>query len=278
MITAQAVARAEVGGVRVRWRTAGAGPPVFLLHGMGASLYSFRGQFEAFAARHTVHCFDWPGYGFSDQPADFDYSPEGYSRFLIAHMDRLGIARAHLVGNSMGGLISLWTAMHRPDRVDRVVLIDAPVYPVDRPPIIWPLRWPVLGAIYASVIGPWAVATVARTVFVDKSIVTDELVAEYSEAFRRRGGARAVRTFLQRALPPDPDAYTRRYKDLTHPMLVLRGEHDRVVHADSVERFAKVHPRARLVTLPGLGHAPHEERPGTVNPLILDFLEAVPGH
>ncbi len=269
---ARETSHAELGGVKVRWRTAGSGSPVFLLHGMGASLYSFRSQFEAFAARHTVHCFDWPGYGPSDQPADFDYSPEGYSRFLTGHMDRLGIDRAHLVGNSMGGLISIWTAMHRSSRVDKLVLIDAPVYPADKPGILWPLRWPVVGALYASVVGPWAVPTVARSVFVDKSVVTDEMVAEYSESFRRPGGIRAVRTFLQRAVPPDPKAYPDRYKELTHPTLVLRGEHDAVVRQESVERFAKEHPKARLVVLPGLGHAPHEERPETVNPLILDFL------
>ncbi|MBI5200835.1 MAG: alpha/beta hydrolase [Elusimicrobia bacterium] len=265
---------AELGGVRVRWRTYGSGSPVFLLHGMGASLYSFRGQVEEFSKRHTVHCFDWPGYGPSDQPADFDYSPEGYSRFLVGHMDRLGIKKAHLVGNSMGGLVSIWTAMHRPDRVDKVVLIDAPVYPADKPAILWPLRWPVFGALYASVIGPWAVPTVARSVFVDKSVVDDRMISEYSETFRRPGGLRAVRTFLQRAVPPDPAAYTDRYSSMTHPTLVLRGEHDAVVRQESVDRFAKVHPKAKLVVLPGLGHAPHEERPETVNPLILDFLAA----
>ncbi|MBI4347686.1 MAG: alpha/beta hydrolase [Elusimicrobia bacterium] len=272
MKLAEASPLAEVGGVRVRWRTKGAGAPLLFLHGMGASLYSFRHQLDAFAERHTVHCFDWPGYGASDQPADFDYSPEGYSRFLVAHLDRLGLEKAHLAGNSMGGLVALWTALHRPERVDRLVLIGAPVYPADRPAIIWPLRWPVLGALYAKVLGPWAIPLVARTCFVDKTVITEELVAEYAEAFRRPGGSHAVRTFLQRAVPADPESFTRRYRELPHPTLVLRGDHDGVVKAESAARFASEHPKARLITLPNLGHAPHEERPDVVNPLILDFL------
>lgn len=264
----------SIDGVRVRCRRAGRGPAVFLLHGMGASLYSFRHQLEALASRFSVFAFDWPGYGRSEQPAGFDYSPAGYSRFLLAALDRLGLSKAHLVGNSMGGLVSLWTALHAPERVDRLVLIGTPVYPEDKPYLLWPLRWPVIGDLYARVLGPWAVPIVARSCFIDRSAITPEMLEEYSEAFRTPGGARAVRTFLKRAVPPDPAAYFNRYRELPQPTLVLRGAHDGVVHAASCERFAREHRRAKLVTLAGLGHAPHEEGPAAVNPLLLEFLAA----
>lgn len=263
----------SIAGVRVRWRRAGAGEPVLLLHGMGASLYSFRHQLPALAGRFEAHAFDWPGYGRSDQPLDFDYSPSGYSRFLLAALDRLGAGAATLVGNSMGGLVALWTALHHPERVKRLVLIGTPVYPADRPHILWPLRWPVVGRLYQAVIGRWAVPFVARSCFVDKSVVDAPMLEEYGHAFRGREGAHAVATFLRRAVPPDPEAYFRRYRELPHATLVLRGSHDGVVAQASVERFAAEHPRAKLVVLPGLGHAPHEERPEQVNPYLLEFLK-----
>src|SRR5581483_9634200 len=165
---------------------------------------------------------------------------------------------------SMGGLVSLWTAMHYPERVGRLALIGTPVYPEDKPPILWPMRWPVIGSIYERMIGPWAVEPIARTVFVDKSLVDAPMLEEYGRAFRTRGGARAIATFFRR-VPDDAERYTSRYRTLPHPTLVIRGAADGVVHQASCERFVSEHPRAKLVALENLGHAPHEERPGVVN-------------
>lgn len=270
-MTGETVERVRVAGVEVRWRRAGSGPAVVLLHGMGASLYSFRHQIPALAARFTVHAFDWPGYGRAEQPPDFDYSVGGYRRFLVAALDHFGIERAHLVGNSMGGLVALFTALEDPERVGKVVLIGTPVYPADRPGLLWPLRWPVFGRLYERAIGPWAVPLIARSCFVDRSVITPEMIEEYSRAFRTGAGGRVVATFLRR-LPSDPDSYTLRYPTLPQQTLVLRGSEDAVVCAGSAERFAREHPHACLVSLPGLGHAPHEERPEAVNRLLLDFL------
>ncbi len=266
-----------LGGIRVYRVAGGTGPAVFLLHGMGASSYSWRHQVEPLAERFRVFAFDWPGYGRSDQPKGYEYSPDSYVRFLENFMDAHGVKSASLVGNSMGGLVALKTALDRPGRVDRLALVGTPVYPGNKPMLLWPTTWPVIGPVLRELLGllgPWAVERVARSVFFDKSVVTPEMVEEYSMALRTREGRRAIADFLRSAIPDDVDAYLARYKNMSHPVLVLRGEHDEILDQSSAERFTGEVPGARAVYFKDAGHAPHEEIPGPVNEALVGFLAA----
>jgi len=262
----------EIQGVRVWVRRQGHGEPVVLLHGMGASAYSWRHVVGPLAADFSVTAFDWPGHGRSEQPMSFDYSSGGYSRFLLALLDKLGAAKAALVGNSMGGVVALRTAIEAPERVSRMVLIGTPTYPHNRPALLWPLTWPVAGKLLENLLGPWAVPIVARSAFYDPSMVTQELVNEYSQALSKPGGRRAIADFLRTAIPSDVDAFIERYKKLTMPVLVLRGSHDGVLDEASAKRFASEVPKGRFVSFDLSGHAPQEESPERVVPVLREFL------
>src|SRR6185295_18402853 len=97
----------DVGGVRTPCQVDGSGPPLVLLHGLGASTYSWRRVWEPLAAKRTVVRFDWPGHGKADQPVDFDYSIRGYSSFLVGALDALGLKSPDVAGNSLGGVVTL---------------------------------------------------------------------------------------------------------------------------------------------------------------------------
>lgn len=265
-----------VAGVRIYCESAGPSSstrePVLLLHGLGASAYSWRYLLPLMSERHRALAFDWPGFGRSEQPEDFDYSADGFSRHLIAFMDLLGIERAHLVGNSMGGLVSLWTVLHRPERVASMVLIGTPVYPENKPRLLWPLRWPLIGSLYERALGEWAVGFIAKSALQDHSLITPELIREYGLALRTRQGKRAVAQFIRNAVPPDPLGLIARYKDIRHPTLVIVGETDGVVGVPSAKRFSEEVPGARFLLLRGCSHAPQEEKPGPVAQAVLEFL------
>lgn len=263
-------------GVETFVRRSGSGRPLVLIHGLGASSYTWRGLAPLAAEGWDVIAPDVPGMGRSASPEDFEYSFKGFSRWLLALLDELGIERAALAGNSMGGVISLLTALENPERVEKLALIGTPVYPHNTPSILWPMRWPVIGKIYESLLGPTAVRLIAGECLRDKSLVTDELVAEYSHSLRTRGGRRAVASFLRNAIPDDAGALMARYPTLKPATLVLHGELDGVVDRASAERFVRETPAARLAPLPGLGHAPHEQDPQTVAAALLPFLKANP--
>ncbi len=264
----------ETAGVRVFCRRAGAGKDViFLLHGFGASSYSWRHLVAPLSQARTVYAFDLPGFGRSDKPEDFDYSFAGFTRWVLAFMDQHGIEKASFAGNSMGGAIATRLAIEHPHRVERLALLGTPTYLHNHPWLTWPLRWPVIGTIYEWLLGPWAVAMVAPTAFHDRKHVTRELLDEYGLSLKTAAGRSAVAKFMRNAIPPDARALMARYKDLALPILVMRGEHDTVIDARSAARFVKEVRRGRLLSVPDCGHAVQEERPDVVVPALLEFLE-----
>jgi pimeloyl-ACP methyl ester carboxylesterase len=213
-----------------------------------------------------------PGFGRSATPRDFDYTFKGFTRWLVALLDELGLPHAALAGNSMGGVISLLTALEHPARVEKLVLIGTPVYPHNTPNILWPMRWPVIGKVYESLLGPTAVRLVAWQCLGDRKLITDELVDEYSHSLRTRDGRRAVASFLRNAIPDDAPALMSRYPSLVPPTLVVHGARDQVVDRASAERFCREVPSAKLSPLDGLGHAPQETDPQQVADRVVPFL------
>jgi pimeloyl-ACP methyl ester carboxylesterase len=262
-----------VAGVRTYFRRAGSGAPVLLLHGLAASSYTWRHAFDYLADRYEVFAPDFPGHGRSEQVPGFDYSMAGLSAWTVAFMDSLGLGSAPLVGNSLGGVITLWTAMERPERVSAMGLVGVPAYPENRPQALWPLSWPVVGALYEAALGATLLRAVAKTVYVDPATVTDELVGEYSLALRTAGGRRAVAEIIRRAIPPDAAARMARYKTLRQPALVLVGERDRMVGVAGAKRLAGDLPASRLDVVSGVGHAPHEDDAAKVMPKVRAFLD-----
>jgi pimeloyl-ACP methyl ester carboxylesterase len=264
----------EVAGVKTHLIRAGKGEPVLLLHGLGASSYSWRFAVPALAERYEVFAPDLPGFGRADKPWDFDYSIAGLHDWVVALMDRLGLEKARFAGNSMGGVITLWMAMDSGARVERMALLGTPAYPENRPKMLWPLGWPVIGRLYEWALGETTLRYIAKSTFVDQSKVTEELIAEYLEPLKSPAGRRAVAEFIRRAMPPDHRERVARYPRLTHPALVLIGDSDRMVGRRGGERLAAALPRARFECVERCGHAPQEDAPERVIPMLRDFFAA----
>jgi pimeloyl-ACP methyl ester carboxylesterase len=266
--------RRQVAGVGTHILSGGAGEPVVFLHGLGASSYSWRHLLPAFAGTHSVFAPDFPGYGRSDKPWEFDFTFHGYARWLACFLDELGLQRAALVGSSMGGAISLCLALDHPERVSRLVLIGAPVYLNNVPRMLWAMRQPIVGRILEPLLGRWTVRVVAPTAFHDRKLITEDLIDEYSIALATPAGRRAAAEILRRCLSPELPGMIRRYPRLRPPVLFIRGEHDGVVDAASAEGFCRAVPRGEFLRVPDCGHVPQEEKPEAVRSAIAGFLAA----
>src|SRR3954447_20368455 len=115
----------EVSGATIRSLISGdGGDHVICLHGLGSNKASFFQTVSALTPDHTVHAIDLPGFGGSSKPARAPYDAGYFARAVTGYMDAAGLARAHLVGNSMGGRIALEVAMEEPGRVQTVSLLS----------------------------------------------------------------------------------------------------------------------------------------------------------
>lgn len=116
----------DLAGVRVHYVRAGQGPAVLLIHGLGSSWLSWRENIQPLAqAGYTVIAFDLPGHGDSGRALGLDYHPAGGADLAGGLLRALDIPKAHLVGNSAGGLIAGLVALDHPQMVDRLVLVAA---------------------------------------------------------------------------------------------------------------------------------------------------------
>jgi len=264
-----------MGGHRIRYVRAGAGPAVVLVHGFGSSLYTWKDVIPALAAGHDVVALDLPGFGQSDQPADLSF--EDFPRAVLGLMDRLGIERAALVGNSMGGATVAVVAAERPERVDAVVLIDAAGFNLgssERPGTV-SLAMSRAGTLLARLPGKRLVVEASlRQVFHDPSHVTPERVSEYLAAARRPGTIPAIRS-LGASLGDRQAVVARSLPRIQAPTLVLWGDDDRWIPLSDADRFLTAVPGSHKVVIPDCGHVPQEEKPEAVTRLLLEFLAAL---
>lgn len=264
-------------GLRVHYRDEGPrGAPVLLLvHGSGASLFTWEGWARALAGELRVVSLDLPGHGLTGPHPRGRYAVDDHVAVLETFRAGLGLARVHLAGNSLGGHVAWRYALAHPDRVERLVLVDAAGYPREEgPPLAFRLAGlPVLGPLLLELSPRAVVARSLREVYGDPSRVTDALVERYDALLSREGNRRATRARALAMQAPD-DGRWRELPRLRAPTLVLWGGRDTWILPKYGERFARDIPGARLVTLPALGHVPMEEDPAATAALVREFLRA----
>jgi pimeloyl-ACP methyl ester carboxylesterase len=250
--------------------------PIVLLHGTSASLHTWEGWAQALRGDRRVIRFDLPGFGLTGPNRENDYSTEAYVRFVRAVMDKLGVQRFVLAGNSLGGQIAWSAAAAMPDRVDRLILVDASGYPresLTTPPSI-PLGFriaatPGLRLLAEYTLPRGVVERTLRSVYGDPSKVTPELVDLYSDITLREGNRRA----LSRRIEQGYTGNVALLKEIKSPSLILWGGKDRLAPLEMGQRFARDIAGARLVVFEDLGHVPHEEDPARTVAEVRRFLE-----
>jgi pimeloyl-ACP methyl ester carboxylesterase len=258
-------------GRRIRFVRKGAGPAVVLLHGFASSIYTWKEVLPILARDHDVVALDLPGFGQSDCPPDLSF--DEYPAVVLRLLDRLGLARVTLVGNSMGGGVAAVVAAQSPDRVERLVLIDAAGFNLQENKRPWPIRIvgspPVATVLDRMPLRRLLVEASLRQVFFDDSLVTAERIDEYLVPILRPATPQAIRSLLaSRSLRPD--AVQRLLPRVTVPVLVLWGREDEWIPVADADRFALALPQARVVILDRCGHMPQEEQPAEVARLILE--------
>jgi len=244
-----------------------------LLHGFGASVFSWQTVASQLSARMPVLAFDRPGYGLTERPLTWagtnPYSPDAQAEMAVRLMDHFGIGRAVVVGHSAGGTVAALLAARHPERVAAVILEDPAIFAGGPPAFLTPLfRTPQmkhLGPLIARNLGGKAGTDFIRSAWHDPSRITEETYQGYRTPLRVHDWDRAL---WQVTLAPRPSDVPGVMAGVAVPALFITGDDDRIVPPADTGRAAELVEGARLVTIAQCGHIAHEERPTA-------FIEAV---
>ena len=254
----------------------GEGRPLLLIHGFGATLYTWRSLVPVLARRHRVITVDLKGSGRAPKPADRHYSVLDQAGYVAELIEGENLTDLTVIGHSFGGGVALAALVGHalsPARIRSLVLIDSMAYRQRIPWFIAALQVPGLGPCMLRLSPPeMQVRLVLRAGYHDPGRITDDIVRTYAAPLRD-AAARGALIETARAIPPDDvDALAARYGDIAVPTLLLWGRHDTIVPLDIGERLHRAIPGSRLVVIDDAGHLPHEERPEPVLRELEKFL------
>lgn len=251
-----------------------------LLHGFGASAFTWRHWLPELERRGHVLAVDLLGFGRSPKPEDGPYDPVGQAGLVMDAVRAAAASRVTLVGHSLGGAVAILTALglQAAGRAPaRLVMIAGAAYKQRLPPFVRCARYPrLVGLAFRAVGSRFVVRQVARPIVYDTASITNEFVEGHAEPLSHPGAVHALLTCAGRIAPPDIDAITTRYASLAMPTLLLWGRHDRVVPPSVGSRLARTLPNARFHLIERCGHIPQEERPAASLEVLTTFLDRHP--
>ena len=262
-------------GGRLSTLEAGSGPPVVAIHGLGATKGSFLPTVAALSARFRVIALDLPGFGDSDKPIGASYDARFFARAIVALLDALGLDRAHLIGNSLGGRIALEVGLLHPDRVERLALLcPSLAWRRERPwaPLVR-LMQPKLGLVQITP-RPLVEAIVHRLIPGADEGWTAAGVDEFLRAYLTPAGRAAFYAAARHIYLEEPhgeQGFWTRLRGLAPGALFVWGRRDRLVPIAFARHVAEALPHARQVEF-DCGHVPQIERPRQTHDAVGRFL------
>lgn len=264
----------DVAGTKINYAEQGEGPPLILIHGGGpgaSGVSNYRKNIDAFAKHHRVIVPDLPGFGLSENKYAQGPIFTTLSKAILGLMDTLGIEKADLVGNSLGGGTSIRAALDQPQRIGKLVLMG----PGGSLPAHTPM--PTEGLLrmmtYYSGEGPTMekLKKVIELLVFDPSAITEPLLEERFKSSTREDVVKAPP--LRNGLGHVDDLLWRQpLEKLKHETLLIWGREDRVIPLDAYIPLLKSLPNAQLHVFPNCGHWAQWEKAEEFNVLVLNFL------
>ncbi|RLI26008.1 MAG: hypothetical protein DRO52_03245 [Candidatus Hecatellales archaeon] len=252
----------SIGGYRTRYVAEGSGKPVVLLHGLGSSLETWKANIGSLAQHFRVYAFDMLGFGLADKPK-IEYRIGVFKDFLKGFLDVLGLERASIVGNSLGGLIAVWFAVHHQDRLEKLVLESAAGLEV--------------GARYLimNFMGEWwtleSLKRFYEYIYHDPSKVNKEILGLRLEVFSSPEAQHAYKSTLN--MPREWAVLPEKLPSLERPTLIIWGAEDKLIPVKHAHQYHKLIKNSKLVVFEETGHVPHAEQPEKYNQTVASFLK-----
>ena len=252
------------------------GTAVILIHGFATSSFLWRNVAPAITdAGHTAYAVDMFGHGESDRPIDADFGIAAQAEYLDAAMTALRVARGIIVGVDIGGDVALRLAATRPERVEKLVLINTPAFDELPSRDITQMQRSTAKFAFRTTRGILGAAPLVEGVL--KGSVADpdnhmpvKLVARYLAPFVGKDGVSHLLGLASSITGEDMEDVD--LSTIHVPALILWGEKDQWVDSKIADKLASALPDGRLVRVPGVGRLLPEENPERLNELLLDFM------
>ncbi len=265
--------------VKLAYRDQGTGKAILLLHGFGASSYTWRHVEPALTASgYRVITLDLKGFGLSEKPFDDGYSIFDQAALVSQFIDQIGLRKVTVIGHSLGGGVALVLALDKNPakrkRITRLVLIDSIAYSQNIPIAFSILRTPVLGEISSRLV-PLDVQTriALKLAYFDDSKFDSRDVKQYAGPLKDKGSRHALIQTARQILPENLPELSSRYKTIKIPTLIIWCDHDKVIKPIIGLRLQNDLPNSIFRLVRRCGHMPQEERPQRTVELLQEFLK-----
>jgi triacylglycerol lipase len=262
---------ADIPGASMPYLEGGSGEPIVLLHGFGADKDHFTRLAVHLTGAYRVIAPDLPGFGEASRNPEANHSMAAQAANVLAFIDRLGLRRVHIGGNSMGGFIAAEFAARYPDRVASLWLLNAPgtAAALDSEMV---RTYVATGEISLLLRTPAHFAALLR----EATVRTPFLPYSVRHALGRRGHADlALHTDLLKQMHASPFLDSQYYR-IEAPTLIVWGDCDKMLSPKGAEALQAIMPASRVVLMPGVGHLPMVEAPRASADDYLRFLHGLP--
>jgi haloalkane dehalogenase len=276
-MTATTLDKVQVDGLTIAYRELGSGPPVLLLHGWPTSSFLWRDVMEPVAEHNRVVAVDLPGFGASDKPLGVRYDFDLFERTLDGFLAALGIEEGvGLAVHDLGGPVGVHWALHRPERVTRLALLNTLVYPEFSEAVLQFITACSTPELREQLTSPAGLEAAMRLGLADEGHLTDELLGAVREPFQTAESRRAL---ADAGIGLHPEGFVeiaRLLPSLRIPVRVIYGAQDRILPdiADTMARVKRDLPQAEVTVLPACGHFLQEEAGGEIGTLLSRFFAA----
>jgi pimeloyl-ACP methyl ester carboxylesterase len=247
----------------IHYRDEGTGPTLVLLHGVGSSLHTWDDWVERLAPHYRIIRIDLPGHGLTgSDPSIKRYQTPYMIDKLEKFLNQLNIDDIYLAGNSWGGYISWNYALHRPDRVKKLVLLDAVGFPQNMPFFMNLAALPGIGELNGVMMPKFITDMNIKAAFGDADKVTDELQQRYFDLTMRHGNREGLINVLRTLKEQlNNSNLGDRVKEIQIPTLLMWGDQDEWVPLIIMQQFEQALPNSQSIVYEGIGHLPMEELP-----------------
>ena len=264
----------EIDGMQVHYRVEGKGIPIVLIHGTGASLHTWDDWTLKLKENYQVIRMDLPAFGLTGPNKSGDYSIKQYTQFLEEFVVKMKLDSMFLAGNSLGGNIAWNYASKNPEKVQKLILVDASGLPTNKPqPWIFKMaKTPVLSKLFLYITPRSIIEDNLKQVYEDDTKISDALITRFHDMALREGNRKA---FVDRAkidFTTSEASKKEQLQNIQTPTLLIWGAKDTWIPLDNGKRMDALLPNSKLVVLQNSGHVPMEENPKESFKVLNDFL------
>jgi 2-hydroxymuconate-semialdehyde hydrolase len=262
----------DLEGRRTHFIDTGSGSPIILIHGFFFDSFTWHNNIDALSANFRVLAPDLWGFGYSTrEPLEYGYPL--FAEQLLMFMDALHVEKASIIGHSMGGGTAIYFSVHHPDRVNKLLLVDAAGMPNPLPLLGRLTNLPLVGELMYAMKGDFMRRMALKTNWIhDDSFITDSYFENATRCHKVKGSTAVMLTILRKQFFHTLPDEVRALGELNIPTLIVWGRYDTAIPLARGREMHALLKESQLEVFDNVGHCPHDEMFARFNQIAVEFL------